>query len=176
MTDDEAIGELREEWDRQFEDWVDRTASAWEREARALIAQGGGAGHGMLRCAAELRARAAERRYEGMLKRIASRPPAYWIEKAKLEEGCEIGAGVPCPEGESMSANEYGKELYRVTVAVNADPELSVICREYVEARGDEDAEREALSALERRWQLHALQRGTYEVRAIERGRFVEAS
>ncbi len=64
-----------------------------------------------------------------------------------------------------------GKELYCVTVAVRANDELTVVCREYVEARGAGDAEREAVLAVDRRWQLaHEPER--YVVRGVERGTF----
>ena len=66
------------------------------------------------------------------------------------------------------------KELYRVTVAVRASDELTVVCREYVEARGDIDAEREALLALDRRWKLARHER--YEVRSVERGAFARGA
>lgn len=63
------------------------------------------------------------------------------------------------------------KDLYRVTVAVRASDELTVVCREYVEARGAGDAEQEAILALDRRWKLaHEAER--YVIRSVERGRF----
>jgi hypothetical protein len=64
------------------------------------------------------------------------------------------------------------KSLYKVTVSVRASDELTVVCCEYVEARGDNDAKHQALLALDRRWKL-AQQPERYVVREVERGFFV---
>ena len=63
------------------------------------------------------------------------------------------------------------KDLYRVTIAVRASDEVTVVCREYVEARSEYYAEQEALLAVDRTFKLgHQPER--YEVRSVERGRF----
>ena len=67
------------------------------------------------------------------------------------------------------------KELYRVTVVVHGSPTLNVVCREYVEARGFQDAEQEALLAIDRRWGFTG-EPHRYEVREVERGAFVRAT
>jgi hypothetical protein len=74
---------------------------------------------------------------------------------------------------EDEGKEDEGKELYRVTIVVKA-PTMEVTCREYIEARGFNDAEREALLAVDRRWRYgHEPER--YEVREVERGAFQRA-